>query len=225
MQQSVDLPRPAAILFDLDGTLVDTVPTRIAAWSRAFEEAGLPFERSQLARLIGSDGRYLVRKTARQAGIEVDETRAEAIDRRSGEIYDDLNADPRPLPGVVALLGAIAGAGIPWAIATSSRAEQVGASVGALGLARPPTIIDGSSVAHAKPAPDLMLQAASMLGVAPGDCWYVGDSTWDMLAGVAAGMITIAITAGAAVDEPALREAGAMIVLASAADLATILPN
>jgi HAD superfamily hydrolase (TIGR01509 family) len=217
------LRRPRAILFDLDGTLVDTVPTRIAAWSRALAEAGLSFERSQLARLIGSDGKHLVAEVARAAGLAVDEARAEEIDRRSGAIYDELNANPRPLPGVGELLEAVEQAGIPWAIATSSRREQVGASVSALRLPEPPTIVDGSSVTRAKPAPDLLLHAADVLGVPPADCWLVGDSTWDVLAGVAAGMTTIAITTGSAVAAVTLRKAGAALVLASAADMIDLL--
>jgi HAD superfamily hydrolase (TIGR01509 family) len=219
MQPNAEIVRPAAILFDLDGTLVDTVPTRIAAWSRALEAAGLPFDRNQLGMLIGSDGKHLVAQVARAAGMAVDETRAEEIDRRSGEIYDALNRQPQTLPGVRELLASVERAGIPWAIATSSRAAQVGASVAALGLAEPPTVVDGSSVTRAKPAPDLLLHAADVLGVDPTACWLVGDSTWDMLAGIAAGMTAIAITAGSAVDEEALRGAGARLVVASATDL------
>jgi len=219
----VSLSRPRAILFDLDGTLVDTVPTRIAAWSVALREAGLPFERSQLAGLIGSDGKHVATEVARAAGLPIDEARAEEIDRRSGTIYDELNTDPRPLPGVVALLRAVDRSGLPWAIATSSRREQVAASVSALRLATVPAIVDGSSVARAKPAPDLLLHAADVLGVQPADCWLVGDSTWDVLAGVAAGMTTIALTAGSAVDAATLREAGATLVLATASQLTELL--
>jgi len=86
-----------------------------------------------------------------------------------------------------------------------------------------PTIVDGSSVARAKPAPDLLLHAADVLGVQPADCWLVGDSTWDVLAGVAAGMTTIALTAGSAVDAATLREAGATLVLATASQLTELL--
>jgi len=211
------------MLFDLDGTLVDTVPTRIAAWSTALEEAGLPFEQSHLVGLIGSDGKHIVTEVARAAGLVVDEVRAEEIDRRSGEIYDGLNVDPRPLPGVGELLEVVGRSGIPWAIATSSRAAQVGASVAALGLSTPPIIVDGSAVARAKPAPDLPLHGAAALGVPPADCWLIGDSTWDVLAGAAAGMTTIALTAGSAVEAVTLREAGASLVLASAADVIELL--
>jgi beta-phosphoglucomutase-like phosphatase (HAD superfamily) len=92
-------------------------------------------------------------------------------------------------------------------------------SVEAIGLARPPTIVDGSHVAHAKPEPDLLLLGARQLDVPPEACWYVGDSTWDMRAAVAAGMLPIAVTAGAAVDADALRAAGAAHIVATLSEL------
>lgn len=207
------LPRPAAVLFDLDGTLVDTVERRIAAWEDALTEAGYPTPREQLAPLIGLDGRRLAREIAAVAGRPIDDARSEEIDRRSGERYEELNRDPRPLPGVRRLVDLLETRGIPWAIATSSRKDQVRTSVTALGLSREPRIIDASHVQHAKPEPDLLLLAARELGVDPARCWYVGDSTWDMVSAVAAGMIPIGVTIGSAVDAATLAGAGAAAVV------------
>ena len=109
--------------------------------------------------------------------------------------------------------------GIDWAIATSSRKEQVATSVAALGLMQEPRIVDASHVEHAKPEPDLLLEAAEQLEVEPAHCWYVGDATWDMVAAVAAGMVPIAVTAGSAVDEAALHGAGAAAVVADLSEL------
>jgi HAD superfamily hydrolase (TIGR01509 family) len=209
------LPLPGAVLFDLDGTLVDTVETRIEGWARVFDEFGIPVDRPRLGPLIGVDGKRLAREVAAIAGMSIDDERAEAIDRRCGEIYETLNRDPRPLPGVQALVQALEGRGIKWAIATSSRKEQVGTSVAALGLADEPTIVDGSNVERAKPEPDLLLLGAVRLDVDPTRCWYVGDSTWDIAAAVAAGMIPIGVTAGAAVDSAVLEGAGAAVVVAT----------
>jgi len=206
------LPRPDAVLFDLDGTLVDTVRTRIDAWTEALEAAGYSTTADQLAPMIGLDGRRLAREVAALAGRPIDEARSEEIDRQSGEIYERLNR-PRRLPGVADVVAAIEAAGIKWAIATSSRKDQVKTSVDALGLADEPAIIDASHVKNAKPEPDLLLYAAKELGVDPGRCWYVGDSTWDMTSAVAAGMIAIGVTAGSAVGEDALRSAGAAVVV------------
>ena len=106
------------------------------------------------------------------------------------------------------MLGALAASHAPWAIATSSRAEQVGASVNALRLSRPPLIVDGSNVEHAKPAPDLLLLAAQRLATPARRCWYVGDSTWDVEAARAASMVGIGMAYGA-VPAAALSRAGA----------------
>ena len=218
-EPSADLPRPAALIFDLDGTLVDTVETRIRAWLAVFEEEAIPADRRQVAALIGLDGRRLAREVASTAGIDLEAGRDETIDLRSGEIFAGLNRDPRPLPGVGELVSRLEAAGIAWAIATSSRREQLNASVGALRLASPPLIVDGTHVEHAKPAPDLLLLAARELRADPSRCWYVGDATWDMRAAIAAGMTPVGVTTGA-IDAGALAAAGAARVVSSLLDLA-----
>jgi HAD superfamily hydrolase (TIGR01509 family) len=206
-----ELSDPEGLVFDLDGTLVDTVETRIRAWLETLEEAGLPADREHVARLIGADGRRLAREVAAVAGRELEAERAEAIDRRAGEVYGRLNTEPRPLPGARQLLLTLEGSYLPWAIATSSRAEQVQASVDALGLTRPPLVVDGSHVKHAKPAPDLLFRAAERLSAPAQGCWCVGDSTWDMLAAEAAAMAAVGVPTGAAPAQ-ALLDAGATAV-------------
>src|SRR6187399_1306882 len=145
------LPRAAALLFDLDGTLIDTVQTRIDAWVEVFAAERIPTTREALAPLMGIDGRRLVRQVAEAAGREMSDEDAERIDRRCGEIYDRRNTSPVPLPGVREVVAAIARRGLRWSIATSSRKEQVAASVKALGLEQEPKITDASHVEHAKP--------------------------------------------------------------------------
>ena len=213
MSTPTSLTPPAAVILDLDGTLVDTVETRIRAWLAVFAEQDIPATRRQVAPLIGSDGKFLARTVAEEAGIPLADGRDEVIDRRSGEIYERLNRDPRPLPGVRGFLEALGARGLRWAIATSSRREQVGTSVEALGLESEPTVVDGSNVEHAKPEPDLLLLAARQLETPPANCWYVGDSTWDMRAATNAGMLPVAVTAGAAVSADELRAAGARLVV------------
>ena len=218
-----DLPQPEAVIFDLDGTLVDTVETRIKAWRQVFEEVGVPTSREQLEPLIGVDGKRLAREVCALAGQPVDADRAEEIDRRCGEIYEELNRSPRPLPGVRRLFDVIDGREMHSAIATSSRKDQVRTSVDALGLSKEPTIVDASHVEHAKPEPDLLLRAAEELGVDPSKAWYVGDSTWDMGASVAAAMIPIGVTAGSAVSRLALEGAGAAVVVETLDEIADAL--
>jgi HAD superfamily hydrolase (TIGR01509 family) len=212
------VPDPGGMLFDLDGTLVDTVNIRIEAWLRTFAEIGFPAERKHVAGLIGADGKRLAMEVAAIGGRRLSEDRAQAVDRRAGEIFSELNGDPRPLPGVVELLRALDAAGVPWAIATSSRREQVATSVEALDLPRPPTIVDGSHVAQAKPAPDLLLYAAEQLDLPTSRCWYVGDATWDMRAARAASMVGVGIATGA-VTMDALRAAGARLAFPTMREL------
>ena len=210
--------QPDAWIFDLDGTLVDTVETRIVAWLRTFEEQRIPANRALVAKLIGSDGRRLARVVAEAAGQTLGSDREEEIDRRSGEIYSALNIDPKALPGALELLKTLDEHQRRWAIATSSRREQVDASVNALTLLSRPTIIDGSNVEHAKPAPDLLLFAAREVGVEPSHSCYVGDSIWDMQAAAAAGMPAIGVVSGSATAVE-LAEAGALFTVETLTEL------
>jgi HAD superfamily hydrolase (TIGR01509 family) len=210
--------RPAAFLFDLDGTLVDTVALRVRAWRQAFAEAGMNADDELLGPQIGSDGRRLARVVAEALGRRLDDDAAERLDARAGRLYGELNTDPRPLPGARELLAALTAHGVPWAIATSSRPEQVRASVERLRLAESPNVFDGHRVSHAKPDPELLLVAAGGLRAAPARCWSVGDSTWDIDATTAAGMVAVGVTTGLA-DEGQLREHGAMLVVPSLARL------
>lgn len=199
---------------------MDTVETRIVAWLRTFEEQGIPADRVLVAGLIGSDGRRLARVVAEAAGQSLDADRQEEIDRRAGDIYSDLNVNPKPLPGARELLQTLDTNRQRWAIATSSRRQQLVASVDALALSKRPVIIDGNNVAHAKPAPDLLLFAARKLSVEPSRCCYVGDAVWDMQAAVAAGMQAIGVVSGSATAGE-LAGAGALFTVK---DLTELLP-
>lgn len=213
-----DLPQPEGLILDLDGTLVDTVEAHIEAWLLTFEEVGFAVDRDHLAGLIGADGKRLAIEVAEVGGRRLSDDRAEAIDRRAGERFDEINLDPRPLPGAVELLRALATSDLLWAIATSSRAAQVSASVDALLIGPDAHVVDGSSVTQAKPAPDLLLHTAERLGVSSRHCWYVGDATWDMRAARAAAMVAIGVPTGAASAETLL-SAGAHLVLPALGDL------
>jgi len=204
---------PEAFLFDLDGTLVDTLGTRVAAWLDIFEQEGIPADPEFVAPLMGSDGRFAVRQVAERAKITIDDVRIADIDDRAGVRFSELNHSPRALPGVAALLTYLGTADIAWAVATSSRPGQVQASIDALGLEVQPMVTDGSHVEHAKPAPDLLLNAAKQMGREPAGMWYVGDAKWDMLAAVAAGMTAIGVLTGATSAE-ILAESGATAIFA-----------
>jgi HAD superfamily hydrolase (TIGR01509 family) len=213
------LATPGAVLFDLDGTLVDTVGRRIDGWQAAFAEIGVDADAGLIGRLVGADGKRLARDVAAAAGRHLSEDAIAALDRRAGAIFSELNAVPVPLPGARELLLDLAGGPLAVVIATSSLGAQVTASIDALDLPARPLIVDGEHVEHAKPAPDLLLLAAQRAGVAPRACWYVGDATWDFLACLAAGMTGIAVPTGA-VDAATLLEAGATVAIDGLDELA-----
>lgn len=218
-----DLPRPDGLIFDLDGTLVDTVGKRIDGWVEALGQFGLRTSAAEIGPMIGMDGKRLAREIAQKAGRSPSEEEVEAMDHAAGEAFDRRNTDPQPLPGLAEALAAIELSGARWVIATSSRAAQVRNSVAALALREQPDIVDGSHVEHAKPAPDLLLLAARRLGVAPERCWAIGDSTWDVRAAVAAGMRAVCVTAGSAMSVGELVAAGAAVVVPTLAELARLL--
>ena len=219
---SGDLPRPEGLIFDLDGTLVDTVQQRIDGWVAALGEAGVRTSPHEIGPMIGMDGKRLAREAAEKAGRTLSESETEAIDHAAGEAFDRRNREPVPLPGLAEALAAIERNGARWVIATSSRAAKVKNSVRALQLDRKPEIVDGSHVEHAKPAPDLLLLAARRMGVTPEHCWAIGDSTWDVRAAMAAGMTAVCLTAGSAVSVGDLLAAGAAVVVPTLAELARL---
>jgi HAD superfamily hydrolase (TIGR01509 family) len=214
------LRAPGAIIFDLDGTLVDTVGTRVDSWMAVFPDFGIQPEPEFLAPLMGSDGKLLARMVAEHYDVPLGPGVDAEIDIAAGSRFRVLNAHPRALPAAAETLETLTGRGTPWAVATSSLPEDARASVASLGLSTTPLICDGADVEHAKPAPDLLLKAASLLGVQPAATWYVGDSRWDMLAASAAEMTAVAVMTGAT-EEDVLREAGADVIYPTLRELLT----
>jgi HAD superfamily hydrolase (TIGR01509 family) len=204
-----------ALIFDLDGTLVDTVGHRIAAWVQALVEAEIPASSVTVAPLIGMGGRDLATAIARHGGIDLNARRLEGLERRAGAIFSERNRRPRPLPGIRDVLTSLVALGKPWAIATGGLQDEAQPSIECLRLPSRPIVIDGTLVARGKPAPDLLLLAADRLRIPPGECRYIGDSTWDMLAAAAAKMASIGVTAGGVASADALKAAGAGRVFAN----------
>src|SRR5213594_4769872 len=125
-----------ALIFDLDGTLIDTVYAHVFAWQRALAESGLAIDGWKIHRRIGMSGGLFTRAVAREIGRPLRDEEAETIQRRHGEIFREILVERRPLPGAVALLAELRGAGVPYAIATSGRRPEIDASLEALGVGR-----------------------------------------------------------------------------------------
>jgi HAD superfamily hydrolase (TIGR01509 family) len=207
-----------ALIFDLDGTLIDTVYAHVFAWQRALAEEDLPIDGWRIHRRIGMSGGLFARAVAREVGRELTEKETEEIQRRHGEIFRELLPERRPLPGAVALLEELRRRGVVHGIATSGRRPEIDKSLEALGVGEETVVIDRGNVARAKPAPDLFLACQEALGVQPVDCYVVGDAVWDLLAARRARMLSIGLLSGGyGADE--LLASGAFRVYEDAAEL------
>jgi HAD superfamily hydrolase (TIGR01549 family) len=186
-----------AFLFDLDGTLVDSVYHHVLAWREALETDGIDLSIWRVHRKIGMSGGLMTNVLLRETGIEIDPARVERLQRLHAEAYKRNYANVRPLPGATALLTALTNAQIPWAIATSGRIETAGPVIEKLGvdLSRTP-VITRDMVKFAKPEPDLFIAAAERLGVRIETASVVGDSVWDMLAATRARALGIGLLSG-----------------------------
>ncbi|HSL43500.1 MAG TPA: HAD family phosphatase [Anaerolineales bacterium] len=207
-----------ALIFDLDGTLIDTVYAHIFAWQRALAEAGMAIEGWRIHRKIGMSGGLFTRAVAREIGRELTLEEAEALQQRHGELFRELLPERRPLPGAVELIEFLYLNNILFGIATSGRRPEINASLDVLRIKEETVIVERGSVARAKPEPDLFLACQERLGVAAGDCYVVGDAVWDLLAARRAGMLSIGLLSGG-YGEDELSKAGAFRVYRDAAEL------
>jgi HAD superfamily hydrolase (TIGR01509 family) len=200
-----------ALIFDLDGTLIDTVYAHVFAWQRALAEAGLPLEGWRIHRRIGMSGGLFTRAVAREVGRPLSDEEVERLQQRHGELYRGLLPERRPLPGAVELLAHLREAGVPFGIATSGRRPEIDASLDALGVGPEVTVVERGDVLHAKPEPDLFLACQQRMGVAVADATVVGDAVWDLLAARRAGMLSVGLLTGG-YGEDELVSAGAFRV-------------
>lgn len=207
-----------ALIFDLDGTLVDTVYAHVFAWQRAFAEAGIPIDGWRIHRRIGMSGGLFARAAAREAGRPLSAQETTALQALHGELFRELLPERRPLPGAVALLAELRSVGVVHGIATSGRRPEIDASLAALGVGPEAVVVERGDVLRAKPEPDLFLTCAERLDVDPNECFVVGDATWDLLAARRAGMLSVGLLSGG-YGEDELTRAGAFRVYRDAAEL------
>jgi HAD superfamily hydrolase (TIGR01509 family) len=211
----VDRP---AFLFDLDGTLVDSVYQHVLAWREALEQAGFELAVWRIHRRIGMSGGLFLNALLRETGRELTPDVAALVRRVHAEAYARLVPQVRPLPGSRDLLAYLTDQRVPWAIATSGRLESAGPALKILGVAPNVPVVTRDEVAHAKPDPDLFLAAADRLGVRIGDSVVVGDSVWDLLAARRARALGVGLLSGG-YGEDELESAGAYRVYQDPADL------
>jgi HAD superfamily hydrolase (TIGR01549 family) len=207
-----------ALIFDLDGTLVDTVYAHVFAWQRALGERGMAIDGWRIHRRIGMSGGLFTRAVGRELGRDLTAEEARDIQARHGELFRELLPERRALPGARELLADLRDHAVVHGIATSGRRPEIDASLAAVGVTEETVVVPRGEVARAKPEPDLFLECARRLGADREECYVVGDAVWDLLAARRARMLSIGLLSGGyGTDE--LLDAGAYRVYRDAAQL------
>jgi HAD superfamily hydrolase (TIGR01509 family) len=209
--------RPAFI-FDLDGTLVDSVYQHVLAWREALEDAGWELSVWRIHRRIGMSGGLIVDALSRETGRELTPPQAERLQQVHTEAFVRQSSHVRPLPGARELLAHLSEIGVPWAIATSGRLATAASALGMLDLPSDAIIVTRDQVRYAKPNPDLFLAAAERLRVDITEAVVVGDSVWDLLAARRARALGVGLLSGG-YGQDELGAAGAYRVYQDPADL------
>jgi len=207
-------------LFDLDGTLVDSVYQHVLSWDVALRSEGIDLSVWRIHRRIGMSGGLFTNQLLRETGsLDLGEERIARMRAAHAEAYRGFAGEIRALPGARELLAALDDGGVPWAIATSGRMETAAVNLEALGVdpSRTP-VVTRDQVRYAKPDPDLFLAAAERLGAPIETAMVVGDAIWDMLAATRCRALGLGLLSGG-YGEAELKGAGAIRVYDDPADL------
>lgn len=209
----------SVFLFDLDGTLVDSVYQHVLAWTEALDSEGIELSVWRIHRKIGMSGGLFVDQFLRETGIAITPELIARLRTRHAEAYHRNIHMVKPLPGARELLTTLTDGHIPWAIATSGRMETAKPNLEALGV--DPTkipVVTRDQVRYAKPDPDLFLTAAERLGQPIENAVVVGDSIWDMLASRRCGALGVGLLSGG-YGQDELERSGAVRVYEDPKDL------
>ena len=185
-----------AFLFDLDGTLVDSVYQHVLAWRDSLEEEGIELAVWKIHRRIGMSGGLFINALLREIGQELRQEQAERLQRGHAAAFGRRANQVRPLPGAQELLTYLSEREVPYAIATSGRLETAKYNLDMLSVNPSVPVVTRDQVRYAKPDPDLFLAAAERLGVPIGQSVVVGDSVWDLLAAQRARALGVGLLSG-----------------------------
>ena len=204
-----------AVLFDIDGTLVDSNYLHVHAWQQAFHEVGLPVQAWHIHRSIGMDGSTLVEELSNGADDDV-RTQLKDAHTRHYEASAELLT---PLPGARDLLARVADLGLQVVLATSAPENELALLRKTLGCDELVSALTSSEdVEQAKPRPDIVRVALEKAGVAAEQAVFIGDTVWDVEASARAGVPCIGVLSGG-VSRGELETAGAAAVFDDAAQL------
>ena len=207
-----------ALLFDLDGTLIDSVYEHVDAWALALVDAGIVLPKWKIHRRIGMSGQSFVKELLREHVTKKHGISIEWLQKRHGTNFKKRIPELEVLPGARELLKHLSQAKVRWAIATSGERSQVDRLLKDLDVPKSVPVVTGDEVKRAKPSPDVFVLAAEKLGTTVSDSVIIGDSPWDMLAAVRKGGLGVGLLSGGYSDEELWR-AGAIRVYESPADM------
>jgi len=211
-------PPGPSFLFDLDGTLIDSVYQHVIAWRLALAKIDIDLSVWRIHRRIGMSGGLFVSALLRETGRSLSDADIELLQQDHAAQYLAQVSSVQALPGAAELLSTLSALGVPWAIATSGRRFTAENALAMLGLPADAPMVTRDMVRHAKPDPDLFLAAAALIDVDPRSAWVVGDSVWDMLAARRAGALGVGLLSGG-YGRDELERAGAYRVYADPAEL------
>ena len=207
----------SGLIFDLDGTLVDSNECHVQAWVRGFARHGYQIPADRIRPEIGKGGDNLVPAIL---GDSAEARDGERLRESVGELFPEVVAElgVRPFDGVLELLDAVRARGIRIALATSSSMEHLAVTLERAGLGRPDggalrdrldALVNKDDVEASKPEPDVVLAAVSKLGLTPAECAMVGDTPFDAIAARRAGVVTLGVLSGGIFDAARLVAGGA----------------
>ena len=195
-EPGTDPGRQPALLFDLDGTLVDSVYQHVLAWTAALEAAGIELSVWRIHRRIGMSGGLFVNALSRETGRELTTNEVRSLQEAHSRQFLARQDEVRPLRGARDLLKHLSETGIPWAIATSGSQRTAGPALKMLEIPEGTVVVTRDQVPFAKPDPHLFLKAAELLKVDAVNSIVVGDSVWDMLAAQRARALGVGLMSG-----------------------------
>lgn len=208
-----------SFIFDLDGTLTDSVYQNVAAWKEALDSEHIPLAMWRIHRKIGMSGGLMLKTLSRETGVTITEEQGKTLSKKHAAAYEALKGQIRALPGSVELLKTLTHENIQWCIATSGGLPTATINLEALGLnINDINIVTRDDVKYGKPDPDLFLAAAQKLNVPIEDCIVVGDAIWDMLAARRCKATGVGLLSGG-YDIGELERAGALRVYEDPQDL------
>jgi len=202
-----------AIIFDVDGTLVDSNELHTTAWQRAFKAEGYSFEWQAIREQIGKGGDNLVANLLGNPESKADEEEQSRLDKGHGEEYKKLIEQAQPFPAASELIRSLHERGVKIALASSGKQDEIDHYLAKLAVEGCVDVITNSDdVMNSKPDPDIFVTALKKLSLLASDALVVGDSPYDIIAARKAGIRCVAVLSGGFERKMLEREQPAAIV-------------